>query len=311
MAKSFAEMKKQRAEQMKALTSKLNDATGQTFVEDDRFWQPTVDKEGNGYAIIRFLPEIEGEDVPFVRIWTHGFQGPGGWYIENCLTTIGKEDPVAEYNNILWNSTTDDKSPQRKQARDQKRKLGFISNIEVIEDPAKPECDGKVFLFKYGKKIFDKIKEKMEPPEAFKDETPMNPFDMWEGANFRLKIRKIEGYRNYDASKFEESTPIAKDDKTIEKIWKSGYALQEFLAPDQFKPYPELLAKLNKVLGINTQEKTNKGLPVNEPEPERAAPKFKARAAEEEPADTEIPEGLDDSVDDEDGLNFFKNLVDK
>ena len=311
MAKSFAEMKKQRLEQMKALTSKLNDATGQTFAEDDRFWQPTVDKEGNGYAIIRFLPEIEGEDVPFVRIWTHGFQGPGGWYIENCLTTIQKEDPVAEYNNILWNSTTDDKSPQRKQARDQKRKLIFISNILVVEDPAHPENNGKVFMYKYGKKIFDKIKEKMEPPEAFKDETPMNPFDMWEGANFTLKIRKVEGYRNYDRSQFEDASPIDKDDKKIEKIWKAGYALQEFMAADQFKPYAELLAKLNKVLGINTQEKTNKGLPVNEPEPERPAQKFKARAAEEEPVDTEIPEELGDSVDDEDGLNFFKNLVDK
>jgi len=309
MAKSFADLKKQRADHLKALTSKLNDATGATFTEDERFWQPAVDKEGNGYAIIRFLPEIEGEDVPFVRIFSHGFQGPGGWYIENCLTTIGKEDPVAEYNNVLWNSTTDDKSPARKQARDQKRKLNFISNIQVIEDPAHPENNGKVFLYKYGKKIFDKIKEKMEPPEAFADETPMNPFDLWEGANFKLKIRKVEGYRNYDRSEFDKASPVSDNDKEIEKIWKQGYPLAAFLAADQFKPYPELLAKLNKVLGIDTQAKTNKGLPVDEPLPERPAraPKGRATAADEVEADPEVPDSLEDT----EGLDFFKKLVEE
>ena len=311
MAKSFADLKKQRTEHLKALTTKLNEASGTTFTEDDRFWQPTVDKEGNGYAIIRFLPEIEGEDVPFVRIFSHGFQGPGGWYIENCLTTIGKDDPVAEYNNVLWNSTTDDKSPARKQARDQKRKQNFTSNILVVDDPAHPENNGKVYLYKYGKKIFDKIKEKMEP--EFPDEAPVNPFDLWEGANFKLKIRKVEGYRNYDRSEFDTVSPVADSDKEIERIWKQGYPLAAFLAPSEFKPYPELLAKINKVLGINTQEKTNKGLPVNDdPLPEKAqkASKVKATAADE-PVDNEVPFDIDDEVEDTEGLDFFKNLVNK
>jgi hypothetical protein len=312
MAKSFAELKKQRSAHLAALTTKINDVAGGKFADDDnRFWQPTVDKEGNGYAVIRFLPEIEGEDVPFVRIWNHGFQGPGGWYIENCLTTIGKDDPVAEYNNLLWNSTTDDKSPARKQARDQKRKLNFISNILVIEDGAKPENNGKVFLYKYGKKIFDKIKEKMEP--EFKDEAAINPFDLWEGANFKLKIRKVEGYRNYDRSEFELENkagyPIAENDKQIEAIWKQAYPLAPFVAPDQFKPYAELKAKMIKVLGMDPFADKNA-----EPEPEREAPRQRSKpattAASSNVEDDDIP--FDPTGDEgDDDMAFFKNLVDK
>ena len=215
---------------------------------DDRFWQPEVDAAGNGYAVIRFLdtPAVDGEDgLPWVQIWSHGFQGPGGWYIENSLTTLGKTDPVSEYNTVLWNSGVE---ANKEIARKQKRKLTYIANVLVISDAKRPQNEGKVFLYKFGKKIFDKIKEQLEP--QFADETPMNPFDFWKGANFKVKIRNVEGYRNYDKSEFE--TPAALfngDDAKIEQVWKSAHSLKDFLKADNFKSYDELKAKLNKVLG--------------------------------------------------------------
>jgi len=215
---------------------------------DDRFWSPSVDKAGNGYAVIRFLPAPPNEDEnqPFIRIWDHGFQGSGGWYIENSLTSLGQDDPVSEYNSKLWNSTTDDKSPERDQARKQKRRLHFISNIVVINDPSNPDNEGKVFLFKYGKKIFDKLSEAMEP--QFEDEEAFNPFHLWEGANFKLKIRNVEGYRNYDKSEFDKAGPLYEDDEKMESLWNLEYPLQPFLAPENFKTYAELKAKLTRVL---------------------------------------------------------------
>ena len=215
---------------------------------DERFWQPEVDAAGNGYAVVRFLdtPAVDGEDgLPWVQIWSHGFQGPGGWYIENSLTTLGKTDPVSEYNTVLWNSGIE---ANKEIARKQKRKLTYIANVLVISDAKRPQNEGKVFLFKFGKKIFDKIKEQLEP--QFADETPMNPFDFWKGANFKVKIRNVEGYRNYDKSEFE--TPAALfngDDAKIEQVWKSAHSLKDFLKADNFKSYDELKAKLNKVLG--------------------------------------------------------------
>ena len=215
---------------------------------DERFWQPEVDAAGNGYAVIRFLdtPAVDGEDgLPWVQIWSHGFQGPGGWYIENSLTTLGKTDPVSEYNTVLWNSGVE---ANKEIARKQKRKLTYIANVLVISDAKRPQNEGKVFLYKFGKKIFDKIKEQLEP--QFADETPMNPFDFWKGANFKVKIRNVEGYRNYDKSEFE--TPAALfngDDAKIEQVWKSAHSLKDFLKADNFKSYDELKAKLNKVLG--------------------------------------------------------------
>jgi hypothetical protein len=215
---------------------------------DDRFWQPEVDAAGNGYAVIRFLdtPAVDGEDgLPWVQIWSHGFQGPGGWYIENSLTTLGKTDPVSEYNTVLWNSGIE---ANKEIARKQKRKLTYIANILVVSDAKRPQNEGKVFLFKFGKKIFDKIKEQLEP--QFADETPMNPFDFWKGANFKVKIRNVEGYRNYDKSEFEAPAALLSgDDDKIEKVWKSAYSLKEFLKPENFKSYDELKAKLDKVLG--------------------------------------------------------------
>ena len=240
----FAKLKAMRGEQsLAALTAELEKITAKRETKkDDRFWSPTVDKAGNGYAVIRFLPAPGEEDVPFVRIFDHGFQGPSGsWYIENSLTTIGKKDPVGEFNSALWNSGVE---ADKERARKQKRRLHFISNIYVVEDHGNPENNGKVFLYKYGKKIFDKLNEVMNP--QFPDEKPLNPFDFWEGANFALKIRQVEGYRNYDKSTFMTPSALAKDDKKLEAIYESEHSLQEFLAPSNFKSYEELEQKLKK-----------------------------------------------------------------
>jgi hypothetical protein len=230
--------------------NKLNSKTEEKKYQDDRYWVPSVDKAGNGYAVIRFLPgHGEENNTMWVRLWDHGFKGPSGkWYIENSLTSIDQKDPVGEYNSYLWNLSTDDNSPSRKQARQQKRRLHFISNILVVQDPANPENEGKVFLYKYGKKIFDKLNDLMNP--SFPDEEPVNPFHMWEGANFVLKIRNVEGYRNYDKSEFQKPSPISNDDADIEKVWRLQHKLKPFLAPENFKSYDELKAKLNMVLEI-------------------------------------------------------------
>ena len=217
--------------------------------DDTRFWQPEVDKAGNGMAVIRFLPApaADGDDaLPWVRVFNHGFQGPGGWYIENSLTTLNQKDPVSEYNSILWNSGIE---ANKEIARKQKRRLTYISNILVVSDPKNPENEGQIKLYKYGKKIFDKISEAMNP--EFADETPLNPFDFWEGANFKIKIRQVEGYRNYDKSEFDSITPVDGDDEKLEAIWKKEYSLKEFLEPKQFKSYDTLKAKLDKVLGLD------------------------------------------------------------
>jgi len=215
---------------------------------DERFWQPEVDAAGNGYAVVRFLdtPAVDGEDgLPWVQIWSHGFQGPGGWYIENSLTTLGKTDPVSEYNTVLWNSGIE---ANKEIARKQKRKLTYIANVLVISDAKRPQNEGKVFLFKFGKKIFDKIKEQLEP--QFADETPMNPFDFWKGADFKIKIRNVEGYRNYDKSEFAAPAALLNgEDAKIEQVWKSAHSLKDFLKAENFKSYDELKAKLDKVLG--------------------------------------------------------------
>jgi hypothetical protein len=212
--------------------------------QDDRLWKPELDKSGNGFAIIRFLPAIEGEDMPWQRVWHHAFQGPGGqWYIENSLTTLNKKDPVSVENTRLWNTGVES---DKDIARKRKRKLQYYSNILVVSDPKHPENDGKIFLYKFGKKIFDKITEAMNP--AFEDEKATNPFDFWEGANFKLKIRKVDGFWNYAKSEFEQISKVKTTDDEIDKIWKSQYALKPFVDPTSFKPYDELKEKLNRVL---------------------------------------------------------------
>ena len=286
-------------EQLNAKLAKVSG--GQESKSDDRFWTPSVDKAGNGYAVIRFLPAPPNEDVPFIRMFDHGFQGPGGWYIENSLTTLGKNDPVSEYNSQLWNSGIE---ANKEIARKQKRRLHFISNIYVVTDSGNPENEGKVFLFKYGKKIFDKLNEAMNP--QFADEAPLNPFDLWAGANFKLKIRNVEGYRNYDKSEFDTSKPLLSDDEELEKIWKSEHSLQAFLDASNFKSYDELKARLMKVLAETSGSKSVRAEEEELPwrnNDEEEAPTFKAAPAPKLAA-------VDEDEDDE-SLEFFKKLAAK
>ena len=302
MATSFSQLKRSGSSNLDVLTKELNKLQGnqQQSNKDDRFWQPEVDKVGNGYAVIRFLPAPQGEDVPFVRIWDHAFQGPGGWYIEKSLTTLGEKDPVSEYNSQLWNSGVD---ANKDLVRKQKRRLYFVSNIYVVSDPSNPDNEGKVFLYRYGKKIFDKLNEAMNP--AFQDETPVNPFDFWEGADFKLKIRKVEGYRNYDKSEFSAQTALLQDDDKLEEIWKTQYSLQEFVNRDQFKSYDELKARLEKALALGgatavgataAAMAVEDTVPWNEPE-QAAAPSIPEA---KQPAQEE---------DEDDSLSFFEKLA--
>ncbi len=258
---------------------------------DDRFWKPTVDKAGNGYAVLRFLPAAEGEELPWVRYWDHGFKGPTGlWYIENSLTSIGKPDPVGELNSRLWNSGVES---DKDKARTQKRRLHYVTNIFVQQDSGNPENEGKVFLYKFGKKIFDKINDVMQP--QFADETPINPFDLWEGADFKLKIRQVEGYRNYDKSEFASPKALADDDAKLEGIYNKVIPLSEFTDPSNYKTYDELKTKLMKVLG----EEMSGG-----------APTIKQEAQVNEPAPAKQPLTAEQvSNDDEDTMSYFAKLA--
>ena len=242
---SFASLKKSSFQDLLAKADTLNKSEAKSG-PDERLWKPEVDKAGNGYAVIRFLPAPNGEDLPWAQVWTHAFQGPGGWYIENSLTTLGKKDPVSDLNRELWNSGGEG-SPQRAQARNQKRKLNYYSNIYVVKDSANPENEGKVFLYRYGKKIFDKIMESMQP--AFEDESPVNPFDLWKGADFKLKITKVAGFWNYDKSEFDAPATLGDlSDKELEGIWKQEHSLSAYTADDQFKSYEELKERLDRTL---------------------------------------------------------------
>ena len=252
--------------------------------DDDRFWQPEVDKAGNGMAIIRFLPApaVDGDDaLPWARVFNHGFQGPGGWYIENSLTTLGQKDPVSEYNSVLWNSGIE---ANKEIARKQKRRLTYIANVLIVSDPKNPENEGQIKLYKFGKKIFDKLTEAMNP--QFEDEKAVNPFDFWNGANFKIKIRQVEGYRNYDKSEFESPSALYEgNDEKLETIWKKEYSLKEFLDPKHFKSYDMLKAKLDKVLGIDG-----------------AAPVAKTKAEDFTPKTSS-------DLDEDEELDYFKSLA--
>ena len=299
MSDSFAALKRNRQSSFDNLNqelAKLNQPNqNQGTNNDDRFWKPEVDKAGNGFAVIRFLPAPSGEDVPFVRIWDHGFQGPGGWYIEQSLTTLGEKDPVSEYNSMLWNSGVE---ANKDQVRKQKRRLSFISNILVVKDSSNPDNEGKVFLYKYGKKIFDKLNEAMDP--QFDDEKAINPFDFWEGADFKLKIRKVEGFRNYDKSEFDTASAVSEDDEALEALWKAEHSLQEFLDPSNFKSYDELQTKLNRVLGLDGATVTQSADKAVLDEVAPAAPSAVAAAPSTPEVDTE---------DDDESLSFFKKLA--
>lgn len=311
MALSFAELKKQREATKAKLSGELTKMNSSGVKDDDRFWYPDTDKAGNGYAVVRFLPAPEGEDIAFVRLWEHRFQGPGGWYIENSLTTIGQQDAIAEYNNELWNSTTDDNSPARQQVRKQKRKLIYISNVYIIKDPANPENEGKVKLFKYGKKVFDKLNEVMNPP-AIEQEEPMNPFDLWEGANFKIKIRQVDGYRNYDKSEFDEVAPLDEDDDVMESIWKQSHSLAEQIAPDKFKSPEKLKASLDRVLKKSASA-SSKAIEEDAPfdTDEDEVPVSKAsKAAPKKIAEKKAKATPQKEEEEDDPMDFLQNLAD-
>jgi len=261
--------------------------------DDNRFWQPEVDKAGNGMAIIRFLPApaVDGDDaLPWVRTFSHGFQGPGGWFIDNCLTTLNEKCPVCEHNNTLWNSGIE---ANKDVARKQKRKLSYLANILVVSDPSNPSNEGQIKLYKFGKKIFDKITEAMNP--EFADETPVNPFDMWEGANFKLKIRNVEGYRNYDKSEFaDKSALLDGNDEKLEELWKKQFSLKDFTERKNFKPYDQLKGRLDKVLGFT-------GAPIAKSKAEDTVASFKDDVSV---LDSKISESDDD-------LDYFKSLADQ
>jgi hypothetical protein len=277
---------------VKAAEAVSTTKTESNSYDDDRFWKPTRDKAGNGYAVIRFLPQREGEDLPWVRYWDHGFKGPTGlWYIENSLTSINQPDPVSEHNSVLWNSGRDE---DKALAREQKRRLHYVSNVLVISDPDNPQNEGKVFLYKFGKKIFDKIMDVMQP--QFADETPVNPYDFWEGADFKLKIRKVEGWVNYDKSEFSAPSALFDGDEgRLNEVYGQLYALQDFLDPKNYKTYDELKAKLNRVLGVDA------GVSMDAPAP---APVVEAPTF----ASDDTPFAENESQED-DTLSYFARLA--
>lgn len=300
----FADLKKNRSNSLDKLSAQLKNMDGGNKGNED-YWTLEVDKAGNGYAILRFLPAPDGEDMPFVRLWDHGFQGPGGWYIENSLTTLGKDDPVSEFNSKLWNSGHDE---DKDQARKQKRRLSYHANVYIVKDPANPQNEGKVFKFKFGKKIFDKLNDLMNP--QFEDETPINPFDLWEGADFKLKARNVEGYRNYDKSEFSDPGAITHPDGSkmsddeMEAVWKQQFSLAEIVDPKNFKSYEELQGKLYKVLGLNLSDG---GSSKKEASQDREEMDFKPNFKEKEA--TSAPATSSDGDDDDDAMAFFRDLA--
>ena len=302
MTQSFEQLKRSRQDSFSKLTEqleKLNDK--KSYAKDDaNYWKPEVDKAGNGFAVIRFLPAPQGEDVPFVQMFDHGFQGPTGkWYIENSLTTLGQKDPVSELNSQLWNSTKDDDHPNRQQARKQKRRLSYIANVYVVKDPAHPENEGKVFLYKFGKKIWDKIQAVMYP--EFEGDDAVNPFDLWEGANFRLKIRQVAGYRNYDQSQFDPKSPLLDDDAKLESVWASEHSLKKIVDPSNFKSYDELKKHLDMVLGASGGVSATAA--DTDEEVAEYVPRTKVAEAPSAPvADTP-------ASDEDDDLDFFRKLA--
>ena len=307
----FSSLKRSSQSDFDALKAKVNETAsgGGGPQQDDHFWKPDVDASGNGYSVIRFLHAPPEEDLPYVQVWDHGFQGPGGWYIEKSLTTIGQKDPVSEMNSRLWNSGDDE---DKNIVRQRKRRLSYYSNILVISDPKRPENEGKIFLYKYGKKIFQKIQDLINP--EFQDEQPVNPFDLWKGANFRLKIRQVEGYRNYDKSEFDMPSEIEGGDERLEEIWKAEHSLKQFIDPSTFKSYSELEQKLHRILGIedagrgtaNAMEEDVSDMgyvPPSTPAPDRET----AEPAQDLPA-SENPNVSEASADDAD-LDYFKKLA--
>ena len=292
---SFADLKKKSSNNLQFLQKELEKTVSSKNV-DERFWKPEVDASGNGYAVIRFLPAPDGETVPWAKVYSHAFQGPGGWYIENSRTTLGEKDPVGEINRQHWNDGTEE---GKEIARKQKRKLSYYSNIQVVKDPKHPENEGKVFLYKYGKKIHDKILAAMQP--EFQDETPVNVFDLWEGANFKLKIKKVAGYWNYDSSEFDSVSALSADDSELEAIYKQEHSVESFTSKEQFKSYEDLERRLNLVLAIGQRPVAPT---VDDEEYEVVAPPTPVAAAP-------TPVKEEAIVEDDDALSYFARLAEE
>ena len=305
MTISIKDMKRNSAAQMEKLKTELTKLNSKSFSsDDDRYWTCQTDKAGNGYAVIRFLPAPPNEDLPWARMFTHGFKGPGGWYIENCLSTIGEytDDPVNNANSKLWDSGIED---NKKLASERKRKLSYHSNIYVVEDPANPDNEGKVYLFRYGKKIFDKLNDLMNP--AFPDEKPIDPFDFWAGANFRLKIRKVEGYANYDKSDFAAPSALFEDDDELDAVWKKQHSLKEIVAPDKFKSVDALKSRLAKVLDDSSADPVTRTAPLRAEE--APSQKETSEAPKREVESKSAPAAASVADDDDEDLAFFKRMA--
>jgi len=288
---SFANLKSSRGNSINKLAQaaeKVSEKADKKSYIDERFWKPTRDKAGNGYAVIRFLPAKEGDDLPWVRYWDHGFKGPTGqWYIENSLTSVNQPDPVSEMNSVLWNTGRDE---DKQTARDRKRRLHYVSNVLVISDSANPAAEGNVYLYTYGKKIFDKVMDVMQP--QFADESPVNPYDFWEGADFKIKIRKVDGWVNYDKSEFASSSKLFDgDEERLEELYNKLYTLSEFTDPKNYKSYDELKAKLNRILGVDAG-------------PTAPAPEF-----DSEPGVTMNTVTAETESDSDDTLSYFAKLA--
>ena len=295
---SFSELKKQSSmgsltEKLIKQVEKLNDSGSK---DDDRLWKPVMDKGGTGSAVIRFLPAPEGCDLPWVQVWSHAFQGTGGWLIDNCLTTLGQNCPVCEANRELWNTGSKD---NQNIVRDRKRKLSYFSNIYVVKDPANPANEGRVFLYKFGKKIFDKIMASMQP--EFDDEEPINPFDFWKGANFKLKLVKKDGYWNYDKSEFAPPSALLDDDDELETLYKSLNNLNDFIAPSEFKSYGDLKKRLDYTLGLKGTPKFQDPETIDEEEEVEVSRPVKETVS--------VRPSASDDEDEDDAMSYFQKLA--
>lgn len=282
-------------------TASPSDGGKQKSFSDDTMWKPELDKTGNGYAVVRFLPTPEGEEMPWVSYFDHGFQGPGGWYIEKSLTTINKQDPVSEYNTELWNTGIE---ANKDIARKQKRRLHYVSNVYVVSDPKNPANEGKVFKYRFGKKIFEALKEAISP--AFEDEKAINPFDLrGEGANFKIKIRKVDGYWNYDKSEFSDTAPLFDDENKLNGIYTQLHSLSGIIAPSEFKTYEELKEKLQRVLGSAGTTSTAESIAEDLDEVPWSNVNTDTVAAEPVISSAESTP----QVEEDDAMDYFKNLA--
>ncbi len=299
---SFANLKRSSGSSIDKLSKAVEsmNSGGSNYNDgEDKYWKCEIDKSGNGYAIIRFLPTPpqDGDDgLPFIKYYDHGFQAIGGWYIEKSLTSIGQQDPISSYNTELWNSGIE---ANKDLARKQKRRLHYVSNVYIVKDPKHPENEGQTFYFRYGKKIFEKITQAMNP--QFEDDKAFDPFDLWTGANFKLKIRKVDGYQNYDLSEFDSPGPLSDDDAELEAIWKKEHSLNEVIDPKNFKSYDELKSKLDRVLGLTSS--TTRNVPTVE-----GVKQQRIQEKETQMEELIIPTSSG-NIESEDDLDYFSDLL--